>query len=294
MKLLEDAQYRNLKIHFAKLITEKLQEKLGKLISKNEMFYLNEYPNKAQYLEVENTNIFQKTEEYWLLSIQLNDEYPEIIFEFVLNPNKVNSKSKITFAYNKKSQHIIMPVLSYNDFDELCIELGDLYILSISKRLENILVHEITHWVDFMRTEGKIRFNTEDDLKNYYNCDAELNSFTNEILSYIEQEGRKIKSNKSVREIVNEVIRSYNFNNRFGELLNYLTVKNKKKLIKRIYDYFDKFGNLLECIQERFDLYEYNKYFYILYENYYEKNNMKELYESIHKEKERIENGKFF
>ena len=219
--------------------------KILKTIKPNQFRYSNK-SNKA-ILNLHNFNI----------------ENPNLNFAFY-EYQRDNSKANYSFSYNLKYKTINIPVPSVIDLDTLSQfgeysneyfnELIESYQSTISRNYDKI-IHEIIHYLDDMRVEGRDnrKYNKGDTsnvsdlegkrqiLKDYYSQPSEYNAFVQMDLNNLDNEIEITKKYGNLKELIDN-----NFNN-FNSFLDFYKYKarlfpTKHKLTD---DYFKKINNRL-------------------------------------------------
>lgn len=144
-------------------------------------------------------------------------------------------KGGFGFIKNDKSKpFILLNILngapSFQDIEKL-----------LDIRMKKIIIHEIIHHTDLLRFQPtyKEKYSlSKDDVKNkiqYYNSPSELNTHYHEVLTYAQY----LISQNMIENIVSlyptvEKMTQMLYDQGFTNIDKYLTVKNKKRLKKRI------------------------------------------------------------
>ena len=177
--------------------------------------------------------------------------------------------------YYSKTETIILYLLN-ND-----LKLPEFIIDNIKKHgviIQNILVHELTHYYDDMMLKGKgiLLKNKTKNNKKYYNSFNEINAYTKQtidlMIKYLTLVINSILDNSNLtleeefnhilHELLNKVISS---NDGIKSFFNNLNEKNKKHVYKEIGLYFKKYFSdnyfLLNLIaRDNYDLERHNEY----------------------------------
>lgn len=260
MNIYETMEDRKKRIDLAKSILYRLRYMIKNGLSEEDEEIVNSIYFESSYKIPLDISVLKRKEDYLEIEVPIK-EHLKLTFRFELHPNfkialnNINKKEEVelvqnnSFGYIRNKDFIRLSILFYIN-GEVEFTNYNYHQIMKDKELEEILVHEITHWFDEIRTKGKIKHSDKtNDIKDYYNSDDELNAYTQEIIKNIMDylKDNKIKK-ENYKEEINKILKSNSFYIKYKDLLENLTSNNKKKLISRIFEFFVVHKNLLESI----------------------------------------------
>lgn len=159
------------------------------------------------------------------------EDYTGYPFYVVLGQENSKLRGGFGFIKNNKSKpFILLNILNDNLTKDDLNKLSDI-------KTKQIIIHEIIHHLDMLRFTPQYRGNSGETQNkiNYYNSPSELNTYYNEVLTYAKfllQSG-SIETIKQTYPSV-EPMTNMLYDSVFKNVDKYITVKNKKRLKKRI------------------------------------------------------------
>lgn len=215
--------------------------------------------------EVKKTDkIFHTNKKYYLVFTKSSDKNfsfapsaddKDMYIFFPILPNDSTTMLKDYISENSDEVYKIINKYPKRTKDIKCVrEITDFalailkqYIKDISNHLfnenKNILIHECTHLIDYMRVTDTYKSKKQniDDIEgiiDYYNRDNEQNAYYQETAFKFDEWAKdKLFDEKHFHSFLDFY---YEFIRQYSGSFQYLTEPNKKRLRKRIYNYWRK------------------------------------------------------
>lgn len=200
-------------------------------------------------IELENGNyIIQNDGNKLFKASEINTNYSDLLILFTKRydgngENKIkipfgNFKGGYSIGTYKQYKVIVLDnLLEHNDYNP-------------SKAIDkDSFIHEFIHYLDYTRIKNKnykTNLNPNTKVEDYYNSPLELNAYYQEAASYIvklfdDNESILIKFREKYSNDFNK-FRDWMFENVFEkDFIRNLTPKSKEKIIKRIYNIYEKY-----------------------------------------------------
>jgi hypothetical protein len=136
--------------------------------------------------------------------------------------------------YDKQNNRLVFFTLSQSNKNDFKINVDLAKIRFGSWVEENEFIHEFTHYLDSLKYRNTYKVKNPADLESYYNSPEEYNAYTQELISYIWKNKKKLIElpyNKFYKKV-------FKYKKDFTDNL---TVLNRRKLKKRLYKIYSDF-----------------------------------------------------